>query len=67
MARCNSCFSIITKSDFKCYVCGDSLPGGPGKIQLFIRKLWMKSKPVDKHAHATDAILRRSDDLPAQH
>jgi hypothetical protein len=26
MGRCNSCFSIVKKTDLKCYVCGDAVP-----------------------------------------
>jgi hypothetical protein len=27
MARCNSCNGVIAKTDTKCYVCGDEIPG----------------------------------------
>jgi hypothetical protein len=34
MARCNSCNSIITKTDVECYVCRERVPGR-AKVSLF--------------------------------
>lgn len=27
MARCNECYSVITRSDSECYICGRPVPG----------------------------------------
>lgn len=66
MARCDSCFSILTKTDTKCYVCGDPVPGAASGARLFLMQLWGKPKPRPaKRAKATDAILHRTGDAPS--
>ena len=63
MARCNSCFSILTKTDSKCYVCGDPVPGAPSGARLFLTRLFAKPAPRPaKRVAATDALLHRTGD-----
>jgi hypothetical protein len=68
MARCNACFSITTKSDLKCYVCGEPVPDAPGRFKQFLTRFWAKpekSAPKRKKAKSgksTDAILHRTED-----
>lgn len=55
MARCNSCFGIITKTDLKCYVCGDIVTESE-RMNLWsaLLRAWAKvtAPPVDSETVA---------------
>jgi hypothetical protein len=43
MARCNSCFGILTKTDLACYVCGETAPGAePTRAWSLLLRAWAK-------------------------
>jgi len=64
MARCNSCFSITTKNDWKCYVCGEPVPEAPSRTKQFLMRFWSKPTPKPaKRGKSTDALLRRTEDI----
>ena len=44
MARCNSCFGVLTKKEIECYVCGEAVPGAsrPGWL---LRMFWAEPSP----------------------
>jgi hypothetical protein len=63
MARCNSCSGVITKTDVKCYVCGEPVPGR-AKSALF-RFFWAKpAPPAPKRAPVKEQALHANQDAP---
>ena len=45
MPRCTECFSIVTKTDVDCYVCGQPLPDAPGKLMRALQRFWGPPSP----------------------
>ena len=62
MARCNNCFSITTKSDVDCYVCGEPVQEVSG--WRAIMRFLSGPKPQPDKAATRDAILRRLEEAP---
>jgi hypothetical protein len=62
MARCYSCSGIITKTDVKCYVCGEPVPG---RAKFSLLRFWAKpAAPAAKRVPMKDTILDRNQDAP---
>jgi hypothetical protein len=64
MARCNSCFGVLTRAESECYVCGEPVPGAR-KPNWFARVFWPKpqpraAKPVKVPVNVKEAIERVS-------
>jgi hypothetical protein len=62
MARCSTCFSIVTKSDLDCYVCGEPLPGTPGPFRRALTRFFNKPKsPAPKKVKVAGAAQGTQD------
>jgi hypothetical protein len=64
MARCTTCFSIVTKTDLDCYVCGEPLPGAPGPFRRALTRFFSKPKPSSKKVKMAAATGSGNQNLP---